>query len=194
MKIVLIRHYKTYGNELGRYIGTTDEELLPGTKRMEEVSYPIVEKLYVSPLRRCRETAELIYPGQTVTVVPDLRECSFGEFENKNYGELSGHPAYQRWIDSMGTLPFPGGEDAMKFRIRCVNAFLACVKEAKQQGVQSLGFVVHGGTIMSIMEKLGIENKSFYDYQVKNGHGYVVRLCEKVSGKEDYELVIEEVL
>ena len=29
-EIILIRHGKTYGNTLGRYIGTTDEELCPG--------------------------------------------------------------------------------------------------------------------------------------------------------------------
>ena len=50
---------------------------------------------------------------------PLLKECDFGDFENKNYKELSGNPDYQAWIDSGGALPFPGGEDPEGFRNRC---------------------------------------------------------------------------
>ena len=35
---------------------------------------------------------------------------NFGSFEGKTYFDLNGNEDYQRWIDSGGTLPFPGGE------------------------------------------------------------------------------------
>lgn len=49
-------------------------------------------------------------------IIEELSECDFGEFENKNYKELSGNQDYQRWIDSNGTLPFPGGESREAFK------------------------------------------------------------------------------
>ena len=32
--------------------------------------------------------------------------------------------------------------------------------------------VVHGGTIMAILERFGTPKKNYFDYQVKNGCGY----------------------
>ena len=39
--------------------------------------------------------------------------------------------------------------------------------------------VVHGGTIMAILERFGTPKKNYFDYQVKNGGGYCckLRLC-----------------
>ncbi len=86
MRVVLIRHSKTAGNLKGRYIGTTDEPLCEeGIRLLEGKTYPTAELVYVSPMKRCRETASLIYPTLTQREEPLLRECDFGDFENKNY-------------------------------------------------------------------------------------------------------------
>ena len=112
MRVVLIRHSKTAGNLKGRYIGTTDEPLCEeGIRLLEGKNYPAAELVYVSPMKRCRETASLIYPTLTQREEPLLRECDFGDFENKNYLELNGNPDYQAWVDSGGTLPFPTSVD-----------------------------------------------------------------------------------
>ena len=85
MRVVLIRHSKTAGNLKGRYIGTTDEPLCEeGIRLLEGKTYPAAELVYVSPMKRCRETASLIYPTLTQREEPLLRECDFGDFENKN--------------------------------------------------------------------------------------------------------------
>ena len=111
LKIWLIRHGMTEGNRHQRYIGVTDEALCPeGAELLNNFSYPAVQTVFVSPLRRCRETAEILFPGQKVRIIDQLAECDFGEFENKNYKELSGDPRYQAWIDSNGMMAFPGGE------------------------------------------------------------------------------------
>ena len=55
MRVILIRHSKTAGNLLGRYIGTTDESLCPeGIALLKQKTYPLAEALYVSPMKRCR--------------------------------------------------------------------------------------------------------------------------------------------
>ncbi len=135
MDVYLIRHGKTKGNLEGRYIGTTDEPLCEEGKAKSyadgrcEKKYPAVEALFVSPMPRCRESAKILFPKQSISVVSDLRECDFGRYENKNFQELSGDADYQRWLDSNGTLPFPAGEEQSHFRKRCVKAFKTIVAE-----------------------------------------------------------------
>ena len=86
-----------------RYIGTTDEPLCDtGTAQIQEYMsagcYPKVQALYVSPLKRCSQTAAFIYPDMKQIIVQDFRECDFGKFEGKNYKELTGDEYYQKWI------------------------------------------------------------------------------------------------
>ena len=117
IKIAMIRHGKTYGNTLGRYIGVTDEPLCEeGKKELEQRTMDTVELLFVSPLKRCLETADVLYPYAKQVKIPEFAECNFGEFENKNYQELKDNPKYQEWIDSMATLAFPGGESRSSSR------------------------------------------------------------------------------
>ena len=181
-ELILIRHGKTAGNLLGRYIGSrTDEPLCDeGREGLAGKQLPEVERLYVSPMKRCVETAEILWPGfdrKKMQKVTDLRECDFGDFENKNYKELSGNGDYQAWIDSNGTLPFPGGESNEAFRKRCCQAFQR-ITEGLQKQEEKTGqtlraaVVVHGGTIMAILERFGTPKKNYFDYQVKNGCGY----------------------
>ena len=186
-ELILIRHGKTAGNLLGRYIGSrTDEPLCDeGREGLAGKQLPEVERLYVSPMKRCVETAEILWPGfnrKKMQKVTDLRECDFGDFENKNYKELSGNGDYQAWIDSNGTLPFPNGESMDAFKSRCLEAFARIVEDvsgAEQEwiasgktGIFRAGIVVHGGTIMAILEQYGYPKAAYFDYQVKNGCGY----------------------
>lgn len=179
MIVVLIRHFKTPGNLQGNYIGITDEEIITPVPYANTIAYPKVERIYVSPLKRCVQTAQLIYKEQALLRKQALQERDFGQFEGKNYQQLSTEPVYQEWINRMGAIPFPEGEDPMEFRARCQQGFLECVEEAIKQKIASVGFVVHGGTIMSIMEAFDSEHRGFYDYQVKNGQGFVLHLNEK---------------
>ena len=65
-ELYLIRHGKTYGNTLGRYIGTTDEELceegreaLKRLKAGRDFAAARPDVVYASPLKRCVQTAEI---------------------------------------------------------------------------------------------------------------------------------------
>lgn len=194
MRIVLIRHFKTKGNEEGRYIGRTDEPLLEGTECDVALSYPSVEQVYVSPLLRCIETAKLVYPDQKYCIIENFKECDFGQFEGKNYKELSGNPMYQAWIESGGTLRFPEGESPLEFQHRCCSAFMDCVEQARARGYQTIALVIHGGTIMSIMKKYDRKQGEFYSYQVKNGEGYVLELNEVSWNRGEYFVALQKKL
>lgn len=151
----------TESNYKKRYIGKTDEPLAD-TKSLD-LNYPDCDIVIASPLKRCIETAEFIYPNKEMKICPDLRECDFGDFENKSYEDLKDNPDYIKWLESGGKLPFPNGEAHEAFKARCVNGFY----EAAWGEYKITVFVIHGGTIMAIMQKLFGGN--FYDYQIRCG-------------------------
>ena len=138
MKIIFIRHGKTAGNLEKRYIGRTDEPLCEeGISELESIKYPDCDEVLTSPMKRCLQTAKLVYPDKNVTVCSD----------------------------------FPNGEAPSDFRKRCIAEFEKAVAEFDENTV--LALVVHGGTIMSVLEKYAYPKGSYYDFQVPNAHGYV---------------------
>lgn len=179
MELVLIRHFQTPGNGKGQYIGSTDEPLDRGRIPCPVPEYPSIDKLAISPMMRCKQTAELIYPGMEGTVYPLLRELDFGEYERRTYEELKQEPAYQRWIDSGGLGAFPGGEDRAAFQKRCMQGMEEVASDAIGQKCKRVAAVVHGGTIMAVMSAYSPGKESFYHWQVKNGGGYLVEIQEE---------------
>lgn len=192
LKLTMIRHGKTYGNTLGRYIGITDEPLLDEEKEdLKQYAFEEMDAVFTSPLKRCVETAQILFPEMELNLVPDLRECDFGEFENKNYQELSDNPNYQAWVDSGGLLAFPGGEDRGKFQERCIAGIEKIIRQAVENEWENIALVVHGGSIMAILDRYGIPKADYFDWHVKNGEGYLLRLNAEqyLSGKK--ELVVD---
>ncbi|MEG1514090.1 MAG: histidine phosphatase family protein [Clostridia bacterium] len=213
MKIAFIRHGATAGNLQGCYIGTTDEPLtIGGASALSLRAYPPARLVYTSPLCRCRETAARIYPGVPTKEMGALRECDFGDFEGKNYLALNGRADYQAWLDSGGTLPFPGGESREAFTARCVRAFDQIVAREADADAQreeagaycekagayceaaadEIAIVAHGGTIMAILSERAMPRRDYFTYQVKNGEGFltvwqggVLRVLSRI-GKVDH--------
>ncbi len=138
IRMTFIRHGATASNREGRYLGKTDESLSEeGTKALQQYkeakSYPAADILFSSPVKRCLETAQILYPGQTriPIQIPEWTEMDFGAFEGHNYKELSGDPRYQQWIDSGGTMPFPEGEGREEFIRRSIRGFEHMVQQLK---------------------------------------------------------------
>lgn len=191
--IYLIRHGKTAGNEQHRYVGSTDEELSGrGIAEICEQKERILRQLstdgadagrvavYVSPMKRCRQTAALLFPAAEQHVCEELREMDFGAFEYKNYEELIGDARYQAFIDSGGVTDFPEAEPQAAFRERCAAAFLQCVQTANPQKVPV--FVVHGGTIMSVLERYAVPQRPYFDWQCAPVNGYRAMLTQTAQG------------
>jgi len=195
MKLVFIRHGKTKGNIQSRYIGSTDEELCQeGINGLEgnlyKNIYPVADIVFASPMKRCIQTAEIIYPylNKSLYIINRFKEINFGRFEGKNYLELNGDTRYQEWIGSGGAKKFPGGEDRKTFSRRCIAGFKRALKictdlqekeELRENAVVS--FIVHGGTIMSVLEAFAGEG-SYFNYQCSNGHGYRFKADISIEG------------
>jgi alpha-ribazole phosphatase len=187
MELIWIRHLQTPGNEKRQYIGSTDEPLSEKTVEgflKNPAEYSEVERVICSPMLRCIQTAELMFPGTERKTEPRLRECDFGQFEGKTYEELKSVPKYIAWLKSNGTIPFPGGEEQSVFRRRSVEGAIEQIEWLIEKKVQRAAFVVHGGTIMNIMEQYALPKKEFYEWHVGNGCGYLVEL-DPVFWKKD---------
>ena len=99
IEILWIRHGMTAANKEHRYLGTTDEPLsTEGAHRLisqwktKEELLCHVDKVYSSPMKRCLETAQLLFEQgekKQVRVIPQGCEMDFGQFEYKNYRELT---------------------------------------------------------------------------------------------------------
>lgn len=173
MTVFLLRHGQTRGNLERRYIGSTDEPLCSqGCEALKCVRPPESDYLYASPMRRCRETAALLYPGMEPEIIPGFRETSFGAFEGHTYEELKNVPAYQAWLDSAGAAPPPGGEGKAAVRQRVTEAFLTLA--ARHGPEDRIALIVHGGTIMTLLEAFEASHR-FYDWQAPNGGGWRCR-------------------
>lgn len=184
VNIFFLRHGMTTGNIEKRYIGISDESLCDDGKediraRYDDGDYDEISKaaadtsceIWRSPMLRCAQTAEIIFPKQRTNVENDLKECNFGKFENKSWPDLTGDEEYQAWIDSGGRLPFPGGESQDEFRTRCCKAFRKIIAIGEKSGTETVIFIVHGGTIMSIMAEYGKPYKDYFDWHVDNACG-----------------------
>lgn len=195
MNVTLVRHGKTQGNLLSQYVGVTDEPLCDeGRTELARLAasglYPAAERVFVSPLIRASESADIIYPSSKSQVEPDLRECDFGAFEGMSYDELSDLPDYRAWLRSGGMTGFPGGEDQLIFRARCREAFERIVELAFEDNLQDIAIVAHGGTIMSILEGFSQEQGDFYRWHVKNGLGWIVSLDRRLWERDHSLLVL----
>lgn len=187
--LAMIRHGQTQANQQHRYLGRTDESLSERGKQMllsykEQYLYPEADCLFTSPMKRCVETAEILYPKLEPVVIPEWTETDFGRFEYKNYEELKDDTYYQRWIDSGGIMDFPGGESRDTFLERCKSGFQRMCRilqriqtENTKQPVRA-GMIVHGGTIMALLSSYGKreDQKGYFDYQTATGRGYLCRI------------------
>lgn len=191
LKLWLIRHGMTEGNRHQRYIGVTDEPLcMEGIENLRKITYPEPQAVFVSPLRRCRETAEIFFPNSRLRIIDQLAECDFGEFENKNYKELSDDSRYQAWIDSNGIMAFPGGESKEECTVRNLEGFQRAVTACIRENILDAALVVHGGTIMNIMEAYALPKKEFYEWHLGNGCGYLVELDPVLWQKDRREMKV----
>ena len=93
MKVYLIRHGATPGNLEKRYVGTTDEPLtkdaVTALKKLR-VRYPIPVQVVTSPLKRCMQTASLLFPGIPSECCDGLKECDLAGSSTTTIWSLAG--------------------------------------------------------------------------------------------------------
>lgn len=178
-KLHLIRHGETEGNIKGQYIGVTDLPVTTdGINELRELRetgiYPSVDTVYISPMLRCRQTAEIIYPGLDYLVIDELRECDFGDFEGKTGAEIENTEEFKAWI--AGKAAPPNGEDTIEFAKRISFGINRVVRSMMERHEYEASVVMHGGAIMMLFAACALPRKQLFEWTVKNGKGYTVTI------------------
>jgi broad specificity phosphatase PhoE/ribonuclease HI len=168
-RIILVRHGETALTAQGRYSGRGDVPLsekgeaqaMAAGGRVAGIAREVTA-VVTSPLARCVRTAELIAAevgGADVTVMPDLIECDFGEWEGLTFAEAQeGWPdAMNAWLDSPKVAP-PGGESFEAVARRAQAAF-GTVLRSYPSGVVVL--VSHVSPIKLILRDALAANDAF---------------------------------
>ena len=157
-KIHLIRHAMTEENLDGKYIGQTDVPASEyGLMQIKDIideygGYPEVDAVVSSPLKRCTETAKLIYPDKEPMILNGLIEYDFGEFEGRTADEMKDDDAFKTWLSGEHPeTPVPFGESQAAFNERVCSCFAGLIDGIIKAGVESTAVITHGGVIMSLI-------------------------------------------
>jgi broad specificity phosphatase PhoE len=118
--IYLIRHARPL--LAGVMLGRTD----PPLERYDHAPLALpVDTVFSSPLRRARQTAELLFPGRGIRIVPELAEISFGDWDGLSWPEIE-----TRWPEQARAkredwfgIAAPGGESWSEFEERVAVAW-----------------------------------------------------------------------
>lgn len=193
--IYFIRHGQTKYNIEGRFVGSTD---LPLTQEGRQNIYDLwnersihVDKeiIYSSPMKRCIETADIIFPHEHIEIIKNLAEMNFGIFEGKTHDELMELESYRNFRNTKGREKIPEGESGIEFGKRVLKGFFEMVSHMEKNGYTSSALVCHGGVIMAVFSMLCGESDDIYHYHVDNGHGFKAHYDE-----DRKELIILEKL
>lgn len=198
-KIHLIRHGLTKENVKGLYIGHTDVPLSDDGKAQilamkEDYSYPEARFVFSSPLKRCLETAKLIYPAVKPIVIEDLIEYDFGEFEGRSAEELhEKQPLFDRWLKGEAGVKPPFGESNEEFAKRVCDCFVKIVDGIIKSDADDTAVITHGGVIMTVLSNCGLPEAQAHEWMTPSGCGYTLRVTPSLwlSGRKLE--VIEEI-
>ena len=181
-KIHFIRHGLTQESIDGLYCGITDVSVCDqGKRQLEDMKqqyiYPDAEFVFSSPLKRCLETAEILYPGIKPLVFEDLTECNFGEFENQSAQKLhETQPLFDRWLRGEPGVAPPFGESNEDFAKRVCECFVKICDGILKSGSDNIVIITHGGVIATILSQFAIPEAPVSDWLTPCGCGYTLYL------------------
>jgi len=146
--LYLMRHGATDMN--GCYVGSTDIPLSESGIRQVCLTADIlrnkgITEVFCSPMKRCRQTLDLIGLECSYEYDDLLREVDFGRWETKRFEEIvkSDKELVDSWSKDPGNFSFPGGEDLSSFR----NRVISFKKKLDTSSNSEILVVAHGGVI-----------------------------------------------
>lgn len=132
--------------------------------------------MFTSPLKRCTETAKILYPEQNPLVIDNLSECNFGEWEGKTADELKNDPDFKKWLAGDSSVKPPRGESNADFTRRVCKMFESIVEGLMKTGTTESVIVTHGGVIMTLLAVYGLPQAKPFEWTMDNGFGYSLRV------------------
>ncbi len=170
--IFLVRHGQTDYNKKQRFLGRTNAELNSfGREQAGEIKKILeakkIEKVFTSPLKRARETAEHCYPSKPI-IKDCLMERDFGAFDGKTRMQ-----AIQMVKKTFPNKTFPtkgfefidyclgreplGGEEIRILEKRVMNCFEDILKSKEE----NIAIFSHAIWIKALLRQLKLIDKDF---------------------------------
>lgn len=179
--LYLFRHGITKGNLNAQYIGHTDLPLTTDSiSSLKSIKahqhYPKVDAVFSSPLKRCRDSAKIMFPENNILVIDDFIEYNFGEFEGLTAEQLKDNEDFKNWLHGDAYASTPFGESNARFAQRICAAFEKVVDGCIKTGTGSFAIVGHAGVLMTILSCYGLPEAPMAHWQMDAGYGYKLRI------------------
>lgn len=160
MKIFAIRHTKVavepsicYGQSDVAVADSFQYEKQQVARQVDALKF---DRVYSSPLSRCKLLAESVFEKCPITFDPRLKELAFGDWELKTWDEIYSEPQGKVWMDNYQILPTLNGESYPEMEKRIAD-FLSELDYCK---AENIAIVTHAGVIRilkSLIEKQSID-------------------------------------
>ena len=171
--VALFRHGLTALNKQKAYIGWTDAPILEESRKsLSALDSSIYEAVVTSDLKRCLQTASILFPNKEPIPFPEFREMNFGPWEGKRYDDLKGDPQYEEWIGGQFKITVPGVESYPDFSQRIESGWERVSTMIADEHLHSLAIVTHGGVIRNLLAKFAPDDRAFWEWKVPHGNGF----------------------
>jgi alpha-ribazole phosphatase len=169
--LFLLRHGRTV--LAGKMVGSTDVELAgDGIKQIHTLREMIhgekFQRVFCSPMRRCKQTAEILDLEAEISYVDELREINFGRWEGLEFSDIESQEPQmiQNWMENPDEFCFPKGE--------CRSDFILRIEEFKGRMLsladKKILIITHGGVIRHLIcLYLGLPVNNYLLFQVGEG-------------------------
>jgi broad specificity phosphatase PhoE len=157
----------------GRYVGARDVPLSPeGCRQIAGLRSVLpeqkIKKIVASPMLRCRQSNEILFPDHVVFYDEDLCEIDFGKWEGLTFQEIVTEDSelVDEWAEWSPEFCFPEGECIGHFvdRVYSTGARIAAFSE------ENVMVIAHGGVIRTLLcYFLKLDPSDYLLFQVKKG-------------------------
>jgi broad specificity phosphatase PhoE len=197
--VIFARHGETAWNREGRVMGRQPVELDERGLMQVRAAVPLAQMLapeviLTSPLRRARQTAEILASGLgdiEIVEEPQLEEVRYGKWEGMTFQELVRDEDYVRYRQAPLARPTPGGETICDVQTR---GFQAVSRALERYPGRRLLVVSHGDIIRTVLcrymklnveyfHRLRIDNVSFSAVEV-SGDFAEVKFLNLLAGTD----------
>lgn len=161
VKCIIFRHGQTDWNKNDLILGHTNIQInevgqiqaMQINEKLSACEPP--DAVFSSDLKRCIQTAEIVYPNQRITKTKLLREINFGKYEGKKRWEIrKNNYLFNKILNNTSHplhlfTPFPQGESIAEAFQRLLK-FL--IQTDKKYHDKKVALFTHGDLIESIFE------------------------------------------
>lgn len=168
MKIYMIRHGETDWNAVRRLQGRSDIPLNEEGRRLARITAKALEEvdftqIYTSPLKRAKETAEIIRGSRELPLIEEerIQEISFGIYEGlccakDNY--TIPDPAFLNFFQKPEKYTPPEGAESIEDLCRRTTDFLQELVHTKEYQKETILISTHGAALRGLLSSVNMDS------------------------------------